>query len=56
MELLDGMLEYPSSERVGPLVRAIRRLPDFDLIPVIREQTGGELLAAALLDELGRTA
>ena len=56
MELLDGMLEYPSSERVGPLVRAIRRLPDFDLIPVIREQTGGEFLAVAFIDELERTS
>ena len=56
MGLLDGMLEYPSSERVGPLVRAIRRLPDFDLIPVIREQTGGEHLADALIDELDMTS
>nr|MCQ3808201.1 hypothetical protein [Acidimicrobiia bacterium] len=52
MELLDGMLAYPSGERVGPLVQAIRGLPYFDLVSVIRNQTGGELLAAALIDEL----
>ena len=56
MELLAGMLASPSSELVGPLVQAIRHLPKFDFISVIRKQTGGERLAAALSDELEMTS
>lgn len=51
-ELAELLFDQPTSERVGPLERAIRRLPGFDLVSLIRSQPGGRELAAALAEAL----
>ena len=48
-DLVDHLFALPTSERVGPLARAIKRRPDSDLIARIRGQAGGKGLAAATL-------
>ena len=51
-EIVDLLFSDPTGERVRPLVRAIRRLGDLDIVDRIRAQSGGEQLASALAEDL----
>ncbi len=51
-EIIERLFSSPTGKRVAPLVRAIRRLGDLDLVDGVRSQSGGEQLASALTEDL----